>query len=438
MTKAIRMLSVVALLITMIAACDDGKKASTDNTGQTDDTVTDTTLTDDTTDNTVPTDGDSVVTDCGNGVTDTGEACDGDAKDCTQINAGYIGGWAECKTDCSGYDTATCQVDPDADIPVIDNGPTDDDSVETDDDGYFPPDEDVVTPTCTGVPYTVVKGENALYDGGCQYAITVGSDPVDLYLPNASSSDTLYTAIFMQGAKVDKGFYSNFAKLLTSYGFVVAIPNHDSFSGTNMTENKAFNAVWDFVKAATADTASPLFQRTSVAKVAVMGHSNGGMAAVGIIGNTCSQPTCSGSYQAPVELAAGVLYGTNTVMPIIGTVSAFNTRNIPTMFLQGRIDGKAKYDDTLKTLDKTTGSPVVFVALDGMNHYGICDMNNPAGAAADGNTPTTDQALSIETNARWAGMYLRAHLFDDTDAHDYTYDGIGDTADAIATVEQIK
>lgn len=421
----------------LFISCDSKSTAKTDNQPVNDEVAGgDEVVTDDTvTDNTVPTD-DTTPLNCGNGVTDTGEACDGDAKECAQINSAYIGGWATCKIDCSGYDVSGCTVDPDADIPAGDDTVDDDGLVETDD--STSPDDDAPLPACTGAPYTVVKGAHALYDGGCQYAITVGSDPVDLYIPAAPENDTLYTAIFMQGAKVDKGFYSNFAKLLTSYGFVVAIPNHDSFSGTNMTENKAFNAVWDFIKAATADNTSPLFQRTSIAKVAVMGHSNGGMAAVGIIGNTCGQPTCSGTYQAPVELAAGILYGTNTVMPIIGTVSAFNTRNIPTIFLQGRIDSKAKYDDTIKTLDKTTGTPVVFVALDGMNHYGICDMNNPAGAAADNNAPTTDQATGIETNARWAAMFLRAHLFDDADAHTYVYDGTGDTADAIAAVEQIK
>ena len=52
----------------------------------------------------------------------------------------------------------------------------------------------------------------------------------------------------MQGAMVDKGFYGIFAKQLTTCGFVVAVPNHSSFSGANMTENKVFNDTWEFVK----------------------------------------------------------------------------------------------------------------------------------------------------------------------------------------------
>ena len=121
MIKTVRMLSVVALLSLLIIACDDGGNAKTDNQNPTDDTTqADDTITDDATDNQNPTD-DTVPANCGNGSTDSGEACDGDAKDCTQLSASYIGGWAPCKTDCSGYDTSTCAVDPDADIPMTDD-----------------------------------------------------------------------------------------------------------------------------------------------------------------------------------------------------------------------------------------------------------------------------------------------------------------------------
>ncbi len=424
----VRFFSVFAVLaIFMFAACDNSTTTTTDenqnpndeNTQKDDpgtengqpDTTDATTLTDNDSATTGCTDGDkkcenSWVMTCSGGVFTQTEEC----NDCGPL----------CHCEGSGNTASCVHTDPG----------NDNDQMQPDTDTA------VVTGCLTGgKEYTVTKQEKALYESGCVYAITVGSDPVDLYIPNAPKTDTLYTAIYMQGAMVDKGFYSTYAKQLTTYGFIVAIPNHKSFSGNNMTENKAFNAVWDFVKNATKDNASPLFERTSTAKVAVMGHSNGGMASVGIIGNTCGQPTCSGSYQAPAELSAGVLYGTNTVMPVIGTVSAFNTRNIPTIFLQGRIDGKAKYDDTVKTFDKTTGSPVLLVGMNGMNHYGTCDVNNPQGAQADSNKPTTDQAVGIETTSRWAGLFLRAHLFGDNDAKTWIYDGSGD---AVAKVDQKK
>lgn len=45
---------------------------------------------------------------CGNHFTDGGEICDGDSRECESIDSRYTGGFAYCKTDCSGWDTTTC------------------------------------------------------------------------------------------------------------------------------------------------------------------------------------------------------------------------------------------------------------------------------------------------------------------------------------------
>ncbi|HNT28182.1 MAG TPA: hypothetical protein PKH10_08390, partial [bacterium] len=54
---------------------------------------------------------------CGNGTVETGETCEkGDMTDCTDIDPDiYIAGKAYCRDDCSGWDTATCDISPDAD-----------------------------------------------------------------------------------------------------------------------------------------------------------------------------------------------------------------------------------------------------------------------------------------------------------------------------------
>lgn len=97
--------------------------AGTDTNNGDDSTVTDTTGTDTTgTDGTIP-------ANCGNGTTDTGEACDGDAKDCTTLGGGYTGGWASCKADCSGYDTTTCVGGTTDNDTVTDNAMPDNDAV---------------------------------------------------------------------------------------------------------------------------------------------------------------------------------------------------------------------------------------------------------------------------------------------------------------------
>ena len=72
---------------------------------------------------------------CGNRETDPGEVCDGNAIECTTLDSGYTGGYAACKSNCLGWDTAACVGTPVN--PVED--PTDStdstDPTGTDDDG---------------------------------------------------------------------------------------------------------------------------------------------------------------------------------------------------------------------------------------------------------------------------------------------------------------
>ncbi|HPS30990.1 MAG TPA: hypothetical protein PLZ43_12090 [bacterium] len=88
----------VILLFAVFTACGDAKKSThSDNDTNADD---DTAVTDD----------DSIPATCGNGQLDTGEVCDGDILNCTDIdNLLYLSGKAKCKEDCSGYDTITCE-----------------------------------------------------------------------------------------------------------------------------------------------------------------------------------------------------------------------------------------------------------------------------------------------------------------------------------------
>ena len=49
---------------------------------------------------------------CGNRSEDPGEVCDGGAKECTEIDPGYTGGYAICKSDCTGWNTDDCKGTP--------------------------------------------------------------------------------------------------------------------------------------------------------------------------------------------------------------------------------------------------------------------------------------------------------------------------------------
>jgi hypothetical protein len=47
---------------------------------------------------------------CGNGIIEEGEICDGGSKSCTEIDGSiFSGGNANCREDCSGWETSTCE-----------------------------------------------------------------------------------------------------------------------------------------------------------------------------------------------------------------------------------------------------------------------------------------------------------------------------------------
>jgi len=58
---------------------------------------------------------------CGNGVVDAGEVCDTSPKDCKSLDSNYSSGLAECKKDCSDFDTSTCQTAPVKDVYAVDS-----------------------------------------------------------------------------------------------------------------------------------------------------------------------------------------------------------------------------------------------------------------------------------------------------------------------------
>jgi predicted dienelactone hydrolase len=289
----------------------------------------------------------------------------------------------------------------------------------------------------TGVPYALAETDGGLYTEGSRFTVTAGEDEVDIYVPKTGAGKPLAAAIFLQGAKCDKRFYGTYAKLVASYGFVVAIANHNSLLGKNFTEQKVFNRVWDFLKSQNRNPASPLYKRLDTGRVALLGHSYGGVASLGSMQSTCSLPFCTGfSYAAPKELAAVVLYGTNTKSPMSGKFMGVNTRGIPVLYINGDRDGKAIPADTLTTFrEKTSGGPKALATVRGANHYGITDINNPPGGDSDPSAPTLPQKQANLSIARLSSMFLRAYLYNDAAARNYisTGEGRDDSAVSIET-----
>lgn len=255
--------------------CENGGKSKTDNQPISDETtLSDEVVIDDViTDNApVP---DDVINTCGNGTTDNGEACDGDAKECSQINPAYIGGWASCKADCSGYDTSTCVLDPDADI-VPDNEPANDSTVESDDETISPdetetPDQDS-SPTVDVFalgPYQVLQKDLAKNAAGNAMAVRI-------YYPNTAG--TYPYVNFIHGFQLKNTYYDQILIHLASHGFIiVSVQFEQSLFGSDTTIQEAENMMamldgWIIPQLGPQTTpAVPDFT-----KIGLSGHSRGG------------------------------------------------------------------------------------------------------------------------------------------------------------------
>jgi hypothetical protein len=80
--------------------------------------------------------------------------------------------------------------------------------------------------------------------------------------------------------------------------------------------------------------------------------------------------------------------------------------------IQGSLDGVAAPPKTAPTYG-VLESPRAAIEIEGANHYGICDENNPAGARPDPNVPTLSQKEAADATAKWIGLWLRDQLLDD-------------------------
>ncbi len=69
-----------------------------------------------------------------------------------------------------------------------------------------------------------------LFDKTAYYSVIIAGDQTDVYLPQfkeKESSDTTFPVVlFLQGFEVDKSCYSQFARQVARYGFLVLVPNH--------------------------------------------------------------------------------------------------------------------------------------------------------------------------------------------------------------------
>lgn len=280
--------------------------------------------------------------------------------------------------------------------------------------------------------------------------ITSSGDAADIFVPLRAKSDPVAkpfpVALVLQGANVDKSHYSEYAKVVASYGFVVVIPNNlrlwpvpppaPTTTGY-YPELKLINEVWNFIK---DPTVSPVAEVINPEQLVLLGHSLGGAAGLNAVQGGCSIPKCLyGEFKQPEALVAGVFYGTH-LKPYTGDpVPPINNDTIPTALIFGDKDGRAFPEKTKETYQQLGNPLKVLVSITGANHFGITNSNapnNPVNTPAvvpaiieDPKVQDLPQVLAIKTIGTWTALFLRATVLEDPMALDVIFSGAGDKVD---------
>lgn len=281
-------------------------------------------------------------------------------------------------------------------------------------------------------------------------SVPANRDPVDIYYP-ASTSPTVSRrfppALLLQGGKADKQFYSEYAAKVAAYGFAVVVPNHhstfkvDGYSADGFyAELAEIDDLLDFLRSQNQSQGSPLQDRLDLSRLAWLGHSFGAAVIIEAIQNRCAPPFCEeGSrFTRPVELKAVALHGINT-RPAVGgdSVAEINNDQLPIAIINGDLDGRVTYEDTLLSYLRIEDPPKALVHIKGANHFALCNINNPPGPMKDSNDPTLEQNESIKTAARWAALFLRAHVMGDACAISFVYNR-ANRGDQVSVISQLE
>ncbi|MEG3841069.1 PEP-CTERM sorting domain-containing protein [Microcoleus sp. herbarium14] len=279
--------------------------------------------------------------------------------------------------------------------------------------------------------------------------ISANNDVADIYYPKPSDLNSgkysFPIALLLQGALVDKSFYSDYASLVARYGFVVVVPNHfrplpvnPSAPPSLLSETSQIAAVLEQMAIENTKPTSPIVSVVDTQRLGLLGHSFGGAVGLSAIANQCLQELflCREPFTRPKQLLAGAFFGANLRNPITDEFVTISNDNIAVALIQGSLDGVALPERAKRTFDNIQTPPKAAIALQGANHFAITNVNNPPGAQPERNNPTLDRAVGIETIARWSALFLRANMLEDAAASDYIYSK-GDALDPNVSVTSV-
>jgi len=286
------------------------------------------------------------------------------------------------------------------------------------------------------------------FDGVASYttAIARSGDAADIYYPTDGSpaisallGDSFPVVVVLQGGRTTRGFYSEYAGRIARHGFIVIVPDHirafpPGTPPSALTEASVLNDAFAHVVAEGAKPGSPIFGRVDGSRLGVTGHSLGGAVALNIIGGVCPPGLCTPGYLRPPELKAAALYATNyfSQPPAPPAVMPIDTSAVPVALVQGLNDGRALPARATATYPELE-APKALIEIEGANHYGINDVNNPPGATPDPSPSLISQTEALDRIATWSALFLRAEICSDPIARFYVYSS-GGSIDGTVTV----
>jgi len=288
------------------------------------------------------------------------------------------------------------------------------------------------------------------FDGFASYttAIAASGDAADIYYPTDGSpdifarlGDSFPVVVVLQGGRTTRGFYSEYAGRIARHGFIVIVPDHirvfppgAPVPPAALTEASVLNDAFAHVVAEGTNPGSPIFGLVDGSRLGVTGHSLGGAVALNIIGGICPAGLCTPGYVRPPELKAAALYATNffSPPPAPPAVMPIDTSAVPVALIQGLNDGRALPARATATYLELE-APRALIEIEGANHYGINDVNNPAGATPDPSPSLISQSEALDRIATWTALFLRAEIWGDPIARFYVYES-GGSIDSTVTV----
>lgn len=255
-------------------------------------------------------------------------------------------------------------------------------------------------------------------------------DENDIYYPIVTADeheDLFPMVVLLPGGKSDKASYSGYATEMAKRGYVMAIGNHWRPLGPPGTAPQLFASVnamvssMELLQSLDAEPTSPLYKIIDSETLGVQGHSFGGGAALWAVEGSCGYfnvfcdsrgPAGPVPYYRPAELKAAVLWGTNSWLdqgPYPTLLDPY-TAAAPVALFTGANDQIATLTKALDTYPLLDGTRAV-LEFEGMTHYGICDVEDPASNTPDQGEPEISQQEGQRRIARWADRFFKANLY---------------------------